>query len=400
MPSYPVQAEPATVIHSTRIPAFSLARQYETIKTEIHAALERALSTQHFIGGAELEQFEAEAAQYLGVQAVVGCASGTDALWLALQALGVGEGDAVLTTPFSFFASASSIARCGARPVFADIDSATVNLDPVSAESVLQRADARRVKAIMPVHLYGQCADMKAFERLNESFGVTILEDAAQAFGSRWNGQTAGSFGKVAAFSFYPTKNLGAYGDAGCISTNDSDLAAHLRRLRNHGSEKRYYHEGFGWNSRLDAMQAAILRVKLRHLDEWNEQRRFIALRYTSGFERIGLTCTGSGIPDKKAPIAPLQVRPEAFHIFHQYVVRAFRRDDLRVFLAERGIGTEIYYPLPLHLQKAFAYLEHEKGAFPEAERAAEEVLALPMFPELSEEEQQRIAAAIAEFYS
>jgi len=389
-----------TVTASTRIPGFSLARQYETIKAEVHAALERVLSTQYFIGGPELQQFESEAAQYLGVGAVVGCASGTDALWLALEAVGVGDGDAVLTTPFSFFASASSIARCGAKPVFADIDPATLNLDPVSAESVLQRSGANGIKAIVPVHLYGQCADMGAFLKLGEVFGTPVIEDAAQAFGARWSERMAGNCSEAAAFSFYPTKNLGTYGDGGAVATDDAGLAARLRRLRNHGSEQRYYHEEFGWNSRLDAMQAAILRVKLRHLNDWNELRRAIAARYSAGLQRAGLTRGGSAYPDKQSPVAVLQVRPEAFHIFHQYVVRAARRDELRAFLAERGIGTEVYYPLPLHLQQAFAYLGYEKGAFPEAERAAQEVLALPMFPELTEEEQQRVIAAVAEFYS
>jgi dTDP-4-amino-4,6-dideoxygalactose transaminase len=205
--------------------------------------------------------------------------------------------------------------------------------------------------------------------------------------------------GKVAAFSFYPTKNLGAYGDGGCVSTDDPDVAAGVRRFRNHGSQRRYYHEEFGWNSRLDAMQCAILRVKLRHLNEWNDQRRAIAARYSTGFETAGLTRSGSTTPDRQAPIAPLAMNPDAFHISHQYVVRAYRRDELRAFLSEAGIGTEIYYPLPLHLQKAFSYLGYGKGDFPEAERAASEVLAMPMFPELREDEQQRVVAKVAEFY-
>jgi len=380
------------------VAAFSLTRQYESIKDEIHAAIDRVLTTQHFIGGPELEQFEHEAAGRLGVAAVVGCASGTDALWLALQGLGVGPGDAVITTPFSFFASASSITRCGATPVFADIDPGTLNLSPASAEPALKR-HARAAKAIMPVHLYGQCADMDGFERLSRESGVAVLEDAAQAFGAKWCGQAAGSLGKAAAFSFYPTKNLGAYGEAGCVSSDDLELAAHLRQLRNHGSHKRYYHEEIGWNSRLDAIQAAILRVKLSHLDEWNSRRRALAERYDALFHDAGLVERGRIRPGEEAPIAMLQVRPEAFHIFHQYVVRALRRDELLRFLADRGIGTEVYYPLPLHLQQAFAYLGYTRGDFPEAERAAEEVMALPMYPELREDEQQQVAAGIAEFY-
>lgn len=381
------------------VPSFSLARQYEAIKDEVHGAIDRVLSSQHFIGGPELEQFEAEAARFLGVNAVVGCASGTDALWLALQAAGVGPGDSVLTTPFSFFASASSIARCGATPVFADIDPATLNLDPGATESVLKKSGAKAVKVVLPVHLYGQCADMSEFLKLGEAFGAAVVEDAAQAFEAKWCDRMAGSFGRAAAFSFYPTKNLAAYGEGGCVSTNDAELAEHLRRLRSHGSSRRYYHEEFGWNSRLDALQAAILRVKLRHLDDWNDQRRAIAARYTAALEQAGLTAKGRVRPDELAPIAPLAVRPEAFHIFHQYVVHAHRRDELRTFLSERGIGTEVYYPVPLHLQEAFAYLGYGKGDLPEAEIAAAEVLALPMFPELREDEQQRVVAAIAEFY-
>jgi len=389
----------ATPARQTPIPAFSLTRQYEAIEHEIQAAINSVLSSQYFIGGPELQKFEAEAAQFLGVSAVVGCASGTDALWLALEAVGVGPGDSVLTTPFSFFASASSIARCGAKPVFADIDPETLNLSPGSAQSVL-KPPASRVKAIMPVHLYGQCADMSAFDELGAEFGATVVEDAAQAFGAKWRGKMAGSLGRVAAFSFYPTKNLGGYGDGGCVSTNDPDVAARVRNFRNHGSKQRYYHEEFGWNSRLDALQAAILRVKLRHLDEWNGRRRTLAAKYASSFAAAGLTKPGSVTPDGNSPIAILGVNSEAFHIFHQYVVRAYRRDELRAFLSEAGIGTEIYYPLPLHLQEAFADLGYGKGDFPEAERAAAEVLALPMFPELREEEQQRVVAKIAEFYS
>ncbi len=394
------QLESKAIRQLSPIPTFNLARQYEAIKDEVHAAIDRVLTSQHFIGGPEVEQFEAEAAQYLGVSAVVGCASGTDALWLALQAAGVGPGDSVLTTPFSFFASASSIARCGAKPLFADIDPATLNLDPASAKSVLNKFAAGAVKAILPVHLYGQCADMSEFLKLGEALGVTVVEDAAQAFGAKWREGMAGSLGRASAFSFYPTKNLAAYGEGGCVSTNDAEIAAHLRRLRNHGSSHRYYHEEFGWNSRLDALQAAILRVKLRHLDDWNERRRAIATRYTAALEQAGLTTKGRVRPDEQAPIVPLTVRPEAFHIFHQYVVRATRRDELRAFLSERGIGTEVYYPVPLHLQEAFAYLGYGKGGLPEAERASEEALALPMFPELREDEQQRVVAGILEFYS
>ena len=337
-----------------------LKRQYESIKDDVAAAVERVLTTQYFIGGPELDGFERESAAYLGVRASVGCASGTDALWLALAAAGVQPGDRVITSAFTFFASVSSITRCGATPVLADIDPATLNLDPGAVEKLL--AGPHPVRAVMPVHLYGQCADMDAFAAMAEPRGVAIIEDAAQAFGASWRGKKAGTLGRAAAFSFYPTKNLSAYGDGGCVTTDDEELAAHVRRLRNHGSRQRYYHEEIGWNSRLDALQAAVLRIKLKHIDDWNQQRRAIAARYDSLLRDAGLVkswrtdgrCTGS---DRL-----LQTRPEAHHIYHQYVVRAFRRDELRAFLTETRIGTEIYYPLPLHLQECFAYLGYKPG--------------------------------------
>jgi len=377
-----------------------LTRQYETIKDDVHAAIERVLTTQHFIGGPELEGFERESANYLGVSASVGCASGTDALWLALAAAGVGPDACVITTPFSFFASVSAIVRCGATPILADIDPATLNLDPEATERALKRGRSYQVRAVMPVHLYGQCANMDKFGRLAEQYDASLVEDAAQAFGAKWRDKKAGALGKAAAFSFYPTKNLSAYGDGGCVTTNDEELAAHVRRLRNHGSRQRYYHEEIGWNSRLDAMQAAVLRVKLKHIDEWNQARRMLACRYHGLFINSGLVQGGAQPVSAPAPIALLATMPEAYHIYHQYVVRAFRRDELRSFLTEQDIGTEIYYPVPLHLQPCFAYLGYKAGDLPESERASKEVLALPMFPELREDEQQRVVAAIAEFYS
>ncbi len=252
----------------------------------------------------------------------------------------------------------------------------------------------------MPVHLYGQCADMDAFGKLAKNHDVAIVEDAAQAFGATWGTKKAGTLGTAAAFSFYPSKNLSAYGDGGCVTTNDAEIADHVRRLRNHGSRRRYYHEEIGWNSRLDAIQAAVLRVKLKHVDEWNRSRRDAAARYDGVFGSAGLLRPGAQLVDAQAPIALLAARPEAYHIYHQYVVRALRRDELRAFFAERSIGTEVYYPVPLHLQECFAYLGYKNGDLPESERAAKEVVALPMFPELREEEQQRVVAAIAEFYS
>ena len=379
------------------VPMLDLKRQYAPIKYDVAAAVERVLSTQYLIGGPELEGFERESAGYLGARDCVGCASGTDALWLAMAAAGVKPGDRVLTSPFTFFASASSITRCGATPVFADIDAATFNLDPAAAGKAITAAP---VKAVMPVHLYGQCADMDALNALAQQHGFAIVEDAAQAFGASWRGKKAGTLGTAAAFSFYPTKNLSAAGDAGAVTTDNEELAVHVRRLRNHGSRERYYHEEIGWNSRLDALQAAVLRVKLKHIDEWNQMRRSIAERYDRLFRAAGLLKGGAMIVDDQAPIALLQTRPEAFHIYHQYVIRANRRDDLRAFLTQRGIGSEIYYPVPLHLQACFAYLGYKAGDFPESERAAVECLALPIFPELREDELERVVQAVSEFYS
>ncbi len=382
------------------VPMLDLTRQYLTIKDDVHAAIERVLTTQHFIGGPELEGFERESASYLGVSASVGCGSGTDALWLVLAAAGVAPEACVITTPFSFFASVSSIVRCGAAPVLADIDAATLNLDAEAAERALKRGRSYKLRVVMPVHLYGQCANMDRFDSIAQQYNATVIEDAAQAFGAKWRDKKAGALGKAAAFSFYPTKNLSAYGDGGCVTTNDDELAAHVRRLRNHGSRQRYYHEEIGWNSRLDALQAAVLRVKLKHIDDWNQARRTLACRYHGLFVSSGLVQSGAQSVSAQAPIALLATLPEAYHIYHQYVVRAFRRDELRTFLTQQGIGTEIYYPVPLHLQECFAYLGYKAGDLPESERASKEVLALPMFAELREDEQQRVVAAIAEFYS
>jgi len=375
-----------------------LRRQYESIKDEINAAIERAITSQHFVGGPELEAFERESAEFLGIGHSIGCASGTDALWLALQACGVGPGAAVVTTPFSFFASVSSIVRCGATPVLADIDPATLNLDPGKVEAALKRG--RAVRAVMPVHLYGQCADMDRFGQLAQEHNIAIVEDAAQAFGAAWKGKKAGTLGTVAGFSFYPTKNLSACGDGGCVTTDDGDLAVHVRRLANHGSDRRYYHREIGWNSRLDGLQAAVLRVKLKHLDDWNQRRRMVACRYHGLFAAAGLTQPQGETATGQAPIAMLASVHDAYHTYHQFVIRALDREALRRFLAERGIGTEVYYPLPLHLQECFAYLGYKAGDLPESERAATEVVALPMFPELLEDEQKQVVAAIADFYS
>lgn len=377
-----------------------LKRQYESIQDEIAVAVEEVLASQHFIGGPALEGFERESAEYLGVHATVGCASGTDALWLALQACGVRPNTSVITTPFSFFATVSSIVRCGATPILADIDPATLNVDPVKVASALKRGQRQNIVAVMPVHLFGQCADMDRFGELAHEFKIAIVEDAAQAFGAAWKDKKAGALGKAGCFSFYPTKNLSAAGDAGCVTTDDEELAAHIRRLRNHGSERRYYHSEIGWNSRLDALHAAVLRVKLKHIDDWNQRRRMLACRYHGMFNAAGLVQATAQTVSRQAPIALLASAREAYHIYHQFVVRALDRDRLRTFLTDRGIGSEIYYPVPLHLQQCFSYLGYKAGDLPESERAAKEVLALPMFPELREDEQQRVIATIAEFYS
>ncbi len=377
------------------VPALDLARQYGQLREPILAAIERVCSSQRFILGEEVEALEQELAAFTGAAHAIGCASGTDAVWLMLAASGIGPGDAVATTPFSFFASASAIVRAGARPVFFDVDPHTLNLDPVGLDTGLRAGKPGRLRALLPVHLYGQCADMDAFARIGAEFQLHVLEDAAQAIGAGWRQQRAGSLGRAAAFSFYPTKNLSACGDAGLVTTSDPEMAERMRRLRNHGSPRRYLHEEMGWNSRLDALQAAILRVKLPHVEAWNQQRRERAATYDRLLAQSGLVS-----PAGQAPVRILAVAPPALHVYHQYVIRAGRRDQLRQFLADRHIGSEIYYPIPLHLQPVFAYLGYRPGDLPESERAARDVLALPMFPELTEPEQQWVVESMAEFYS
>jgi dTDP-4-amino-4,6-dideoxygalactose transaminase len=410
------------------VPMLDLKRQYQGIREEVLAAIERVCQSQHFVLGPEVEALEREVAAFAGAGEAVACASGTDALWLALAAVGVGPGDKVITTPFSFFASASSIVRAGAEAVFADVDPKTLNLDLEAVRQAIiaqshargrsgkpkryaasrypgfsrnarakskltkQHPSAGRIKAILPVHLYGQCADMDALREIAAEHDIVLIEDAAQAIGAKWRGQNAGNIGAAAAFSFYPTKNLSAYGDAGMVTTNNRAMAEHMRRLRNHGSPERYVHTEFGWNARMDAIQAAVLRVKLQHLTDWNNRRR----QHAESYDRL---LQDAGLVSQK--VVTLPHRSEyAFHIFHQYVIRAKRRDDLRQFLTEKGIGSEVYYPIPLHLQPVFSHLDYKKGDLPESEQAAKEVLALPMFPELTEGEQSRVVEAIADFYA
>ncbi len=361
------------------------------------AALDHVLETQQFILGEQVTAFEQAAAGQLGVNLAVGCSSGTDALWLALAAAGIGPGSAVITTPFSFFASVSAILRAGARALLADIDPLTFNLDPAAVESTLDRPGGKTVKAVLPVHLYGQCADWGQFARLGRERGLKLIEDAAQAWGAEWNGTKAGGLGDIAAFSFYPTKNLSAAGDAGMVTTNSQELAERARMLRQHGMRRRYYHDEVGWNTRLDGFQGAILQVKLKYISGWNQARRTIAENYDALFHAAGLAEKG---PYPTRGIVLPQHVSGTIHVWHQYVIRTTRRDELREFLAARKIGSEIYYPVPLHLQDALRNLGYAEGSFPEAERAAREVLALPIFPELREDEQQTVVGAIAEFLS
>jgi dTDP-4-amino-4,6-dideoxygalactose transaminase len=371
------------------------SRQYAVVRQELLDAIESVCASQRFILGPQVVSFEQAAAAVCSVPHAIGCASGTDAIWLALAAANIGPGDAVITTPFSFFASVSAILRCGAQPLLADIDPATFNLSPTASEEVFRSHTGVKVKAILPVHLYGQCADWDAFTALKQNYDLLLVEDAAQAFGAAWNGIPAGALGDAAAFSFYPTKNLSAMGDAGLVTTLSAEIDDHARVLRAHGMRRRYYHEEIGWNSRLDSLQAAILEVKLRYLPKWNQQRRDHAARYDQLFHDAGFvgSTTGDGV------VLPF-TDPRATHIFHQYVIRAPRRDQLRQYLTDRQIGSEIYYPLPLHQQTSLTSLGYKQGDFPISEAAAEEVLALPMYPELREDEQQTVVDTIAAFYA
>jgi dTDP-4-amino-4,6-dideoxygalactose transaminase len=386
----------------TKVPLLDLKAQYAQIRAEVLPVIEGVCESQHFILGEHVRAFESDVAQYCGASAGIGVSSGTDALLLALMAFGIGAGDEVITTPFTFFATAGTIARTGARPVFCDIDRGTFNLSAAAVELFIERQcrveqgvlvnrwTGGRIRALMPVHLYGQSADMDALVRIARQHGLRIIEDAAQAIGTEYSdGARVGSIGDIGCFSFFPSKNLGAFGDAGLCTTNDPELAEHMRVLRVHGGKPKYFHAFIGGNFRIDELQAAILRVKLKHLDAWTEARQRNAAYYSAAFERAGLA------PRVVTPRAPAAGR----HIFNQYAIRAERRDELRAALTERGIGTEIYYPVPLHLQQCFAPLGYQQGDFPESERAAAETLALPVYPELSQAQLAHVVAAVAEFY-
>jgi len=381
----PVSAVPPKNAGKMFFPFLDLKAQYRTIKAEVDEAIQRVMESQHFILGPEVEALEKEVAAYTGTSFGIGCASGSDALLLALMALDVGPGSEVITTAFTFVATAGSVARLGARPVFVDIDPATYNLNPQKLSAAL----TSRTKAVMPVHLFGMAADMTAIMEIASTRGIPVIEDAAQAIGASYGGRPAGSIGLCGCFSFFPSKNLGGAGDGGMLTTNDSALADKLRVLRTHGSRTKYDYELIGMNSRLDALQAAILRVKLRHLDSWAAARQRNARVYDDLFARAGLTSI-LGLP---------QTAKQCNHIYNQYVIRAPRRDELKTYLKNCGIPTEIYYPQPLHMQPAFAYLDYKPGDLPHSEAASEEVLALPIFPELSSEQQSLVVESIASFY-
>jgi dTDP-4-amino-4,6-dideoxygalactose transaminase len=368
-----------------KVPLLDLSEQNAALRPQIEAALGRVLDTNGFILGNEVKALEDELAHYCGSKYAIGCASGSDALLLALMAVGVEAGDEVITTPYSFFATVSAITRLGATPVFVDIDPLTYNIDVDQIGSKV----TPRTKAIQPVHLYGQCADMTALQELAANRGIALVEDAAQAIGSEENGVRAGAMSEVGCFSFYPSKNLGGMGDGGFMTTDDDELARKLFALRVHGSEERYYHKWVGLNSRLDGFQGAVLRVKLPLLDGWSDKRKANADLYRGLFTDAGLS---------ERVVLPYE-RENVRHIYNQFVVRVPQhRDELRTYLTGQGVGTDVYYPVPLHLQECFAYVGYGEGDFPESEKAADETLALPIFPELKVEQQQYVVAKIAEF--
>lgn len=376
-----------------RVPLLDLKAQNASVEREVLRAIRRVLRSQRFILGPEVERFESRLARYCGTRFAVGLSSGTDALLAALMALEVGPGDEVVTSPYSFFATAGVVARLGARPVFADIDPKSFNLDPRKLPAAL----TRRTKAILPVHLYGRCAEMEPILKLAGSRRLPVVEDAAQAIGAEVPGdKRAGSLGTLGCFSFYPSKNLGAFGDAGAVTTNDPDLAERVRALRVHGARSRYYHREVGGNFRLDAIQAAVLNVKLGFLEAWTRRRRQNAGRYERLFRESGLVERGWVRPPEAVHASS---RPARGHIYNQYVVRVEARDRLREHLKRRGIETEVYYPLPLHLQECFRGLGYRRGDFPVAEAAARETLALPIYAELRASQQAAVVGAIRNFY-
>ncbi len=377
-----------------RVPLLDLKAQYDSMRSDIRAAMDEVCESQGFIGGPRVEALEKKIARYCGAPEAVGVSSGTDALLATLMALNVGPGDAVLTTPYTFFATAGSIARTGATPVFADIEPDTYNIDPKQCRAILENPPKRfrklRFKVLMPVHLFGQCADMTSLMRLARQYRLTVVEDAAQAIGAEYkmNGRKrrAGSMGAAGCFSFFPSKNLGGFGDGGMVVLQDAGLAENLRRIRNHGAQQRYWHQVVGGNFRLDALQAAVLEVKLKHLETWHAARR----RNAACYGRL-LRDSGVGLPYA----AYSGTRMKNHHIYNQFVIRVPDRDRVAQALKDAGIDTAVYYPVPMHLQACFKYLEYRPGDFPESEKAALETLALPIYPELTEPMQAHVAAAI-----
>lgn len=376
-----------------KVPLLDLPSQYKTIKEEILRVTEEIFESQYFILGPRVEVLEKQIAEYCFSKFAVGVSSGTDALLISLMASDIGPKDRVITTPYTFFATAGSIARVGARPVFADIDPDTYNISPESIEAVLAgmaSEERRSLKAIIPVHLYGQCADMDPIRKIAERYNLTVIEDAAQAIGAEYKKRRAGSIGEFGCFSFFPSKNLGAFGDGGIVTTNSADLYDKLRILRGHGSDPKYYHKIVGGNFRLDALQAAIVSIKLKYLDGWTMARRENAHKYRKLISDAGMN-----------NIIKLPVEKEIRHIYNQFVISVReKRDELRMFLNDAGIGTEVYYPVPMHLQECFSSLNCKKGDFPVAEHAALHTLALPVYPELSDDQQSYVVEKIKEFYS
>lgn len=376
----------------TKIPFFDLTAQFNSIEDEIKSALNEVFKTQQFILGSQVKALEEKIALYCLTRYAIGVASGSDALLLSLMAAEIGNGDEVLLSPFTFFATAGSVSRLGAIPVFVDIDPETYNIDPTKIEEKI----TSKTKAIIPVHLFGQCADMDPLLQIAKAEKLFTIEDAAQAIGAEYKpakeseGRRAGQMGDLGCFSFYPTKNLGAFGDAGMVVTDHPDLAEKVRLLRVHGSQPKYFHKTIGINSRLDTLQAAILLVKFKYLEKWTAERQKKAERYRSMFKDL--------LPTVKGFILPI-IQYQNRHIFHQYVIRVPERDRLKKILAEEGIGTDIYYPVPLHLQECYSFLKYQRGDLPISEKASEEVLALPIYPELTEDEQTRVVDRIIAFY-
>ena len=387
------------------IPMLDLKSQYQSIKEEIDHKILEVVSSQRFILGEEVEALEKEVADYSGAKFGVGVSSGSDALIISLMALGVGEGDYVVTTPFTFFATAGAVARLKAVPIFCDIAEESYNLDPKKLADLLdikiEKRDISRIKAIIPIHLYGQITDMDPVMQLAEKYHLKVIEDAAQAVGAEYPGsqgsKKACTLGHMGILSFFPSKNLGGFGDGGMVLTDDADLAAKLKLLRVHGSRNKYFYDILGGNFRLDALQAAVLRVKLKHLGEWQQQRRERATTYHRLFQESGLVDAGFvQVPQELYK----QAGVNNYHTYHQYVIRAKDRDKLQPYLKEKGIPSAIYYPLGLHQQKCFAYLGYKEGDFPVTEKATREVLALPIYPELNLEQQSFVVQGIAEYYS